>query len=1406
MEQKLQFDQDQMDTIRYWQQQMQDEKMGGVGYEKFVDKYGPVWAAQVERMGKQLNMYTEQQGKKNSTEDHLREAVTANEKSNFWLGDQGNVGQSIKKGLGRGAVSALNFAVDAGREIGDIENYAKITDFVGNKLLPGNPLALERWAEEMKSKAIARKGGFGFYGRAIATPGDADKYFDNGAEFYDIRPWLKQVMPHQGERLGALGTAAEILVQEMAFMGPMAFLRLAKASRHVTHFNNVADKNYGRILEGKGYLKPMSADEAAVIGPKALGTQIKSLRGRYVKPSAERTEKQMAEALSELIGRKVTVRETKALKKLNARYGAKGGDFFEQVKEAGDRSDISWKQSLQKLAATLNPKEARKVQRLIATGTAKGRFLFKGSAGGAYKETELMASTAAIAGGSWIGEKLGQDFVVLGEVSGGLFGPVLFKNVGTAMPDAFNTLRYHFGTSSMENKEDILLAAAFGKTKAQITDLKLAKNRNTREQLLAMAKTLPSPRIPFLYDFATDERRKLNAYRGLARQIEDLPADIQAEISARVERAEELLGKNPDVYASLSAITGITVLETIEQSARAKDSVGKSISINLNPDQLKQVRRKMEAMDGLVSRLENFKNNITENEAEVKNVEYWRELNNRMVNEVQSHIDDLEFVTDVNVKRIAVNLERRLKDLLDENPSAHKLEQKEIDTLETVTKDDYWKDKGVDDLIQVDDDTGQISTLSEDAMSEYNKIKTRLGASVIADDGGNLTLMFNHGHNSERSYRSMLRDHNANLLNTFKNDRWSYKNAYNKIKGPSGQKYSDYSYKVDATDFMDEVHNSIMDNFDEMSGKRGIKQINNYPQFEKRLLPFLVDGRLTGLKELNKAPTRGILDQTILDWGKAKNRFDTGLDDADILAHIDEGRNREQLMIQMARDIEFFDIYDVFRDTKIKPKLALKGMVDARGQMYRMAHKHSVGMGDGPMNGMYEYRIADAIDKAIDKIPGSKELKEAQKQYRKVHEKWFEGLSYTMFGRGLKTKDISKLKKFDQYFTKDPVDAKDLFVKIHTRADGTIDPKAVELLKDNIVWYHMRPESTRKINKKFFDEFHDILGLQRIEKDVDGNLIEGPAMYSKDSYRSYGDMNKEFTAGRNIAQEKGIANIDPLMRMIRTHAARGKVFGENIPLATIERLSQEQNPERFMDMIMNPSAGGGYEHMAEAIVDVIQKSDASDVDKAKSMRSFKVVMWEASRNKFIQTGTELGFDSAAKRFRANQIVDAAAFDDFVKSNDNILKKIYSKKEHDSMKDLNELVQLVAGQVASPSVSGMPKPITIPAMMSRVYGIFRGVISPKYVITELLYQDARFRRGKLLEEIATDPDAARIMADVVIFNRIKNRRVRSEFTKYWTGAGQRFARDWYEDPVKMDVYSENLMNDLWENEEYTWEDD
>ena len=251
-----------------------------------------------------------------------------------------------------------------------------------------------------------------------------------------------------------------------------------------------------------------------------------------------------------------------------------------------------------------------------------------------------------------------------------------------------------------------------------------------------MAKTMPSPRIPFVYDFATSERKKLNAYRALARQIEDLPADIQAEIAARIERAEELLGDNPDVYASLSAITGITVLETIEQSARHKDSVGKSISITLNPEQLSSVKRKMESLDGLISRLEGFKRDVV-GQGDVNNTEYWTVLSNRIVKEVQHVLDDAYLFENKEIKETAGRLSQRTDDLVKEVNEAQKLKGEDIERLETVTKDDYWKSKDVDTkLVDIDEETGQMSGFSKDLQDDYNRMKINQGANIVNDISG----------------------------------------------------------------------------------------------------------------------------------------------------------------------------------------------------------------------------------------------------------------------------------------------------------------------------------------------------------------------------------------------------------------------------------------------------------------------------------------------------------------------------------------------------------------------------------------------------------------------------------------------------------------------------------------------
>ena len=1391
---KLNYNKDQMDTIRYWQQQMQPKELGGMGYEEFVEEHGPLFTAQIERMGGRLNNHNAQQpNKKLQTEDNLAVTYRDAHKDSFWSGGQSSAGASAVKGFSRGAVGTFNFLVDAGREVSDVENYAKIADFVGNTILPGKPLALERWTEEMKAKALQRQGGFGFYGRAIATPGDAKKYFDD-SDFHEARPWLKMVMPFENEDLGAIGTAAEILVNELAFMGPLAFLRLAKASRHVTHFTQVADRNYGRILEGKSYMKPMSnleLDRAAA----GIKPSLSSTKARYVGENAARTNKQMAEALTESLGRKVSVRETKALKKLNARYG-NDKDFFQTVKDAGDRSDISWKNSLQKLSKSLNPKEARKIQKLVQTGTSKGRFIFKESAGGAYKETELIASTAAIAGGSWVGEKAGQDFVVIGEVGGGLMGPSLMRNVGGAVPDAWNAMRYHFGTADITTKEDTLLAAAFGKTKKQIEELKTEKNRGQREQLINMAKTLPAPKIPILFDFASADRKKLKAYREMTQQIQDLPADIQAEISARIARAEELLGENPDVFASLSAITGITVLETIEQSARSKDSLGKGININLNPDQMKQVQRKIQTIEGLVNRLEEFKyNNLGSN---ISNKEHWTILNNRIVDEVNSHLDDLEIVNDRQIKLTANSLRDRTMELIDENVNAQKLEDKDLELLGTATKDDYWKSKGVDELIDITDD-GQMSTFSKNLQDDYNKFKNEQGAFVVSDGSGTSRVMFNHGV-SEKTLAENMQIHNDLLVKAYQDDQKAYRTLYNNIQG-----YSDRSLQVNGTNWMENVHNAILDNADEMSG--GVKQINQYPMFEKSLFPFIINARRTGLRNLGNKNAEA-LDEFLFEYNKGKGIFSDAEQFTDVSDEIAE--NRQQLIDIYSKDISNTDIYDVLREGNIKMPVELKGMVDARGAMYRMAHKHSTQTGgNGSMKGMYEYRIASAINDSLDKIPGNEKLKEAQKVYKERYaEKWMEGLTFTMFGRQLRKGDYDKLSQFDKFFTMNPVQAKEQFVKVFTdESTGQLRQPAVELLKDSLARYYMQPGS-KNLSQEWFNSFGDILDLKPMTRTDTGEIIPGATQYGRGGLKGYDDSEAAFVASKNKIKESAKVNLESLMKMVRTSAVRKDVFGDNIPLSTIERLSKETDPERFREFILSPSQEGGYENMAEAIMDVINRSD-NPTEKAEATKSLKVVLWQGAMDKIVTRNPELGFDSTSKTFKSGMDINAAALDEFIATNQNVLKKVYSEKEFKDMKDLNELIQLVAGKVTRPNVSGMPRPMTIPAVMSRVYGIFRGVISPKYVITELLYQDARFRRGKLLEDIATDPDAARLMADVVLYNQIKNRRVRSEFTRYWAGIGQRFASDYYNDPIKADVYAENVYNDLWSeqsDDDYRFEDD
>lgn len=95
----------------------------------------------------------------------------------------------------------------------------------------------------------------------------------------------------------------------------------------------------------------------------------------------------------------------------------------------------------------------------------------------------------------------------------------------------------------------------------------------------------------------------------------------------------------------------------------------------------------------------------------------------------------MNIVNDREIKQLSLDLQRRTDDLIEEIPEAHKLSKNQIDQLDTVTDDTYWKSKGVDDLVSIDPD-GQLSTFDKSLQSDLNKLKESNGAFVIPDGDG----------------------------------------------------------------------------------------------------------------------------------------------------------------------------------------------------------------------------------------------------------------------------------------------------------------------------------------------------------------------------------------------------------------------------------------------------------------------------------------------------------------------------------------------------------------------------------------------------------------------------------------------------------------------------------------------
>tara|TARA_R110002012_G_scaffold88674_1_gene218191 strand:- start:44 stop:4264 length:4221 start_codon:yes stop_codon:yes gene_type:complete len=171
--------------------------------------------------------------------------------------------------------------------------------------------------------------------------------------------------------------------------------------------------------------------------------------------------------------------------------------------------------------------------------------------------------------------------------------------------------------------------------------------------------------------------------------------------------------------------------------------------------------------------------------------------------------------------------------------------------------------------------------------------------------------------------------------------------------------------------------------------------------------------------------------------------------------------------------------------------------------------------------------------------------------------------------------------------------------------------------------------------------------------------------------------------------------------------------------------------------------------------DVTVMADAID---RKSFESFK----KNRKDLFVQDLSENDI-----KLLWQEEVDSKLFQQALQKNQKLFE--YLDPEH--AKDLNKLFEfsVVVGDGGSAiGVRGMARPMSAESGMSRVYGVVRGVVSPRYVASEITLQVFRRKRLQALQNVISNPRSADLLAKALQKDAWESLRYRNRYVSWVRG--------------------------------------
>ena len=1048
----------------------------------------------------------------------------------------GNKLQRLGKGGVRGAALMWNTYIDAGREAVDFENWAILGDKFANFFGRDDTEArdkFEKMAENVKRRAMKYGvGGAGvgnplmeLWGKTVASEYDYRNLLDRiPKDMQGDTSWFKVDLPWENQNLGAMGRFGEILAMEAMTMGPLAAMKLARASHVINHFKKAAGG------EGVTYAKAtkraasqMSKAELDAVSAGAKYTPIKLVTKEKKKKNIFGRDK------IEVEGGKDVKTSLEILDKNNVSdLAEKGTLIFNPI------SSRFW----------TKPKQTKEAySKLLDLATAEGRWIdvvpflgrkgFKGpkKIGGSYREAEIYASLASAAGGAKMYDMTnGSEWSILGEVAGGVMGARVMNFGLQTSNDIFNSLRYNLTSLTPEQKADAVMRS-FGYERAGkdmvLSDLKdigpegagisvkqgeyydkktfsVVDNRR-KNRIVDMVTAMPGGGL-FGKQNAKD-RAFLKSLRSMHDMIDSLPQNERQMFYNRLMLQDKLFSKFSNVadsgrlFSALGTALSMDVLNTVRKKTLGTKTLGHRVKLKLNPESIALAERELEQTEALIDIMMHFGDEAWETAG----------LENLLIGFKEAALQSIRRVeNDIGSGGIIETFKKSQKEKLE---YLTKTTNKQSISSETSTSglrkfedaDGTIKIRTQDELEAMGDVRGdkqgtEIDFESDVALSEADKtVKEYMdtyGAHFYTNKKGEKIYFNVHDAFDDKDIDFITREAPKLVKNAFRVARFRATAEYNKIRNYKDS-FSSKAGKTPEQQLADaKASHAIMDRLGQelvaiKSQSEELAKAGNLGAFSKKIATF---NNLESFLET----TRGKLIAKAYKEGKitaediakkyeeiaTKNQWTRTSVAADPAQQLDE-IPLEQQMVEIANELDVS-----LKDLGEGYDFSLEAITTMRTDLKQMAWKNlQAGENILHKSAHIQREGAEAISKALDdaqKVSDATSLqdwKNANAFYKtNVGDVYYQGVGFDMIARNSRgDKKTGPLYLFDQFIGDDTAGMdwernaemfKRMFdiegAKEGTRIEG-FSQKARELLKKTIKWRGIK-------NKEIPDGFSNAFG------------------------------------------------------------------------------------------------------------------------------------------------------------------------------------------------------------------------------------------------------------------------------------------------------------------------------------------